>query len=79
MAVMPTQSCTCSSPSFFVLNCVTSWTRVTGELSSQHEGFSLADMLDLVLVGGDILSAPAVPASTRISDMLKCVQEYRPL
>ena len=35
--------------------------------------FSLAEIL--VLVGGAILPAPVLPASTRISARLKCVQE----
>ena len=47
---------------------------LTGELRSLTR-FSLSEIP--VLVGGAIPPAPAVPASTRISVRLKCVQEHR--
>ena len=49
------------------------YTRVSCTLDSSWTRFSLAEIV--VLVGGAIPPAPAVPASTNISVRLKRVQE----
>ena len=49
---------------------------LAGELCSSPARFSLEEILVSVLAGRAILSAPAVPASTRISARLKSVQGH---